>query len=729
MTGRRRTRVRRAWLPMTLAAAFLRRGHSGALAHSTAGGARTAVQDHAAGRRFDERVGPTGGSSGITDDTSSGSTSLLQKYTFRETVRTVIEEDQLPELPDFLKDIGLGDRLEDFYRKSVFETKYIFTLNDMDLRLMGLSAEDMATVKQHAEVLRVERDVTEERLHPLLQKRNELTYGRLFLDRSASSFEFYLAGFGPPAPVDEAKLIWAEPRDACGTLTNSELLPGTIVLAERGRCSFVDKANTVASSNALALVVINNGPEGEDLFRVAATLGGRSGGGEEPKGPENMPTVLVRGSALPSLSKSLEWGANGVGGPVMARLVALDCRPGRAACEAVLPEEQQAQKQVDSGTITIVPELPASSPNGAGDAKVEVAAGVANASEASFEFLSATFGATLPRGHVSVVPSVPEDACHPIAPLAAVSSSSGSTRDGGSSGGGGGGNVGGDEGRGGGVAPVAVLVKRGACSFGVKAKNVQEAGGRVIIFHDNGLGVLQNVGAPDPLAKELYIPGVFVTARAGDSLAAAAAVNNENGQDDKGGGPLTITFEPDNSIGRAWGALGATQWPSDLLEARVLARQLRATHASSPCRTKWVDDKVRQAEGLPVDAGTPLEKTATTATATKMVATEAGGASASGALPRKTAASSKDTGGVEEKATAPKKQKPSMEEKEDQRRDSQQEPCSSEELPPEVATGVDGIRGGAVVGGEEEGGVGRGSCKEKREGEGEGERRGSLKEL
>lgn len=74
-------------------------------------------------------------------------------------------------------------------------------------------------------------------------------------------------------------------------------------------------------------------------------------------------------------------------------------------------------------------------------------------------------------------------------------------------------------------------------------------------------------------AKDLYIPGVFVTARAGDSL--AAATNNNNGQDDKGMRPLTVTFEPDNTIGRAWGALGATQWPSDLLEARVLARQLR----------------------------------------------------------------------------------------------------------------------------------------------------------
>ena len=47
----------------------------------------------------------------------------------------------------------------------------------------------------------------------------------------------------------------------------------------------------MAEFDALALVLINNGAEGEDLFRVAATLGGSSGEEEEPKGPENMPTV------------------------------------------------------------------------------------------------------------------------------------------------------------------------------------------------------------------------------------------------------------------------------------------------------------------------------------------------------------------------------------------------------------------------------------------------------
>ena len=50
--------------------------------------------------------------SGTTVGTTEVHSSLLEKYTFRETVRTVIEEDQLPELPDFLESIGLGNRLE-----------------------------------------------------------------------------------------------------------------------------------------------------------------------------------------------------------------------------------------------------------------------------------------------------------------------------------------------------------------------------------------------------------------------------------------------------------------------------------------------------------------------------------------------------------------------------------------------------------------------------------------
>lgn len=44
-------------------------------------------------------------------------------------------------------------------------------------------------MKDKVKELKIETVVTEERLHPLLTRRNELTYGRLFLERSSSSFE------------------------------------------------------------------------------------------------------------------------------------------------------------------------------------------------------------------------------------------------------------------------------------------------------------------------------------------------------------------------------------------------------------------------------------------------------------------------------------------------------------------------------------------------------------
>ncbi|CAM9188216.1 unnamed protein product [Ascophyllum nodosum] len=482
--------------------------------------------------------------------------SLLEKYLYRETVRREIEEEHLPELPEFLESIGLQHRLQDFYRKSVFETKYLFTLNDMDLRLMDLSPDEVKAVQASVATLRVEREVTEERMHPLLVRRNELTYGRLFVDRSASSYEFYLAGFGPPAPVDKAPLVWAKPRNACQTSIDSKLA-GAIVLAERGTCNFVVKANNVARSNASALVVINNGDDGEELFRVAATLGGRSVGEPEPKGPQGMATVMVRGSTLPSLSKALEWG------PTTATLVPLECKPGKAACEAVLPEEREADKQVDSGIIIVIS---------------KEAAGLPNRESETFEFLSATFGATLPLGLTRVVLSVPRNACSRLSKETrrAIDDSL---------------SVGG----------ATVLVRRGGCSFGDKAKNIQDAGGRVMVVQDNSLGVLQNVGAPDLLAKELYIPGVFITDRAGERLVSAAATGanetRERSFNNNHPARLTIEYEPDNNVARAWGSLGVTQWPAkNLLAARVLARQLKAKHVGSRCRLLWIEDKAREVE-------------------------------------------------------------------------------------------------------------------------------------
>lgn len=65
-----------------------------------------------------------------------------------------------------------------------------------------------------------------------------------------------------------------------------------------------------------------------------------------------------------------------------------------------------------------------------------------------FEFLSSSFGSTLPRGRIPLVPSVPEDACLPLE-NSTVADIHGC------------------------VGGAAVLVKRGGCSFGAKAKHVQ----------------------------------------------------------------------------------------------------------------------------------------------------------------------------------------------------------------------------------------------------------------
>lgn len=52
------------------------------------------------------------GLDGVGGVAAAAGESLLEKYTFRETIKTVIEEEHLPELPQFLENIGLGDRLE-----------------------------------------------------------------------------------------------------------------------------------------------------------------------------------------------------------------------------------------------------------------------------------------------------------------------------------------------------------------------------------------------------------------------------------------------------------------------------------------------------------------------------------------------------------------------------------------------------------------------------------------
>jgi hypothetical protein len=67
-------------------------------------------------------------------------------------------------------------------------------------------------------------------------------------------------GEQPPFSSDAPVMVQrAKPTDACSTLVHPAPLRGAILLAERGGCTFVDKARVAAGAGAAGLIVINNG--------------------------------------------------------------------------------------------------------------------------------------------------------------------------------------------------------------------------------------------------------------------------------------------------------------------------------------------------------------------------------------------------------------------------------------------------------------------------------------
>lgn len=106
----------------------------------------------------------------------------------------------------------------------------------------------------------------------------------------------------------------------------------------------------------------------------------------------------------------------------------------RSCTDDILLQSSRILAQVDAGTLSLV----STGTTEGGD----------------FDFLSATFGATLPRGEVLLVNALPINACTPLQTPSVAANNAAATRSSFYLG-------------------VAVLVRRGGCAFGVKAKYVQ----------------------------------------------------------------------------------------------------------------------------------------------------------------------------------------------------------------------------------------------------------------
>jgi hypothetical protein len=111
-------------------------------------------------------------------------------------------------------------------------------------------------------------------------------WGRLVIDGWPQTIQFFRAHFGTVPPFGRKRFVFAEPRDACSDLENADLITSDhIVLANRGRCTFGQKALNVKKTAASAVIVINNepgidhlpGPDAHDVALAVASISQQEG--------------------------------------------------------------------------------------------------------------------------------------------------------------------------------------------------------------------------------------------------------------------------------------------------------------------------------------------------------------------------------------------------------------------------------------------------------------------
>lgn len=362
----------------------------------------------------------------------------------------------LPEIEDLLAELELSELAPKFYASGFTETKYILRMKDMDLRIMamewGVEKEKIMRVREAIRNYKVEREVVKVVEDPLITLRNSLTYGKMVVSRSTTSYDYYTAFFSAAMPREPMKLFIAgDPaHTGCSIPSNTGSLIGKVLVAHRGNCSFLEKATNASAANASALVIVNNG---SDLFQIPAGYATGSSHDESTGVPQDLPVIMIKGHAM----KALQLG----GGEIEARMIPLRCPSGESTCTAVLPEEQEQYipYEIDSGFLEF--------------------------RLSKLEFVSGTWGGILPYGTHRVTVAYPRDACSPLTNAADANGA-------------------------------FVISWRGACGFGDKVLHAQQAGAVAVVIVDRPDSALLRIGVTQEQALEIGIPGMMISHKSGE---------------------------------------------------------------------------------------------------------------------------------------------------------------------------------------------------------------------
>ena len=76
--------------------------------------------------------------------------------------------------------------------------------------------------------------------------------------------------------------MWAEPSDACTSLSNADAARHRVVLSKRGNCPLVQKAASVQSAGGLGIIIVDSDGQCDKGFDQYCCPGADKGHGEGP---------------------------------------------------------------------------------------------------------------------------------------------------------------------------------------------------------------------------------------------------------------------------------------------------------------------------------------------------------------------------------------------------------------------------------------------------------------
>eukprot|EP00605_Chrysophyceae_sp_TOSAG23-4_P001962 GSChrysophyteH1.ASY1.ANO1.2173.1 assembled CDS len=311
---------------------------------------------------------------------------------------------------------------------------------------------------------------TEDDIEGQKHLRSTRFWGRLYIEGWPQTIQFFRAHFGSEPPMGRKTFVFAEPRDACGDLSNAQhLTEEHIVLANRGSCTYGTKAKNVMKTGASAIVIINNepgldhlpGPDAHDIDFSVSSIPQQEG-------------QLIEAIYDEGLDESSPFGRG-----LHGYMVPINCENSGARCVPATFEERRMIRNMKDG----------------GHVQVD-SVGIKDADK-PMEYLLAHFGTkvTESSNNLDLVVARPAEACTPIENN---------------------------------VKGKAVLVRRGGCPFVKKAEEVQNAGGRVIILGNNHAHIVRMGVEPRWKGLDTIIPVVMVSKRTYGILVAEAMSSTES---------------------------------------------------------------------------------------------------------------------------------------------------------------------------------------------------------